>query len=389
MKPRLCLFTDSLEPSGVGEHMLLLAHELKNQYRMAFVCPPSFHGAPFLERAAQDGMQTFALRVENGTAAAHDELQLWLRSEQIAIFHGHAGIGWEGHAAVFAARRADVPHIVRTEHLPHLITDEWQQTEHAALMQHVDRLLCVSDEARHTFLQAGIAPDQVTTVRNGIRAPHRLAPDFSSLRAQLGLDSTAKIALTVGRMTEQKGYRYLLEAVPRVLESAPQTHFLWAGEGELQNELRARVCELGLENRVHFLGRREDVPQLLAACDLFVLPSLFEGLPLVVLEAMAMGVPVVGTRVCGTGEAVCDGETGRLVHPRDALALANGVLEVLKNPQQALQWGENGRARFALEFSASRMARETAAVYEEVLGRQIDNRVLDGVLTAPLRLATV
>lgn len=388
MKPRLCLFTDSLEPSGVGEHMLLLADELKTQYRVAFACPPSLHGKPFLERAAHWGLQTFELRVAQGATQAYNELENWLQSQGTEIFHGHAGIGWEGHDAVLTARRAGVPCIVRTEHLPHLITEEWQQCEHAELMQCVDRLICVSGEARRSFLQAGIATSQVQTVRNGIRAPRDLHSVSSLIRAELKLKSTDKIALTVGRMTEQKGYRYLLDAVHRVLEGAPQTHFLWVGEGELSGELQARVSECRLGNYIHFLGRRGDVPQLLAACDVFVLPSLFEGLPLVVLEAMAMGVPVVGTRVCGTSEAIADGETGRLVNPRDALSLANGILEVLENPRQAARWGATGRKRFEREFSANRMAHETSAIYQDVLQRHASNRVLESAVVSGWRLAT-
>ena len=109
---------------------------------------------------------------------------------------------------------------------------------------------------------------------------------------------------------------------------------------------------------------------LMAAADLVVLPSLFEGLPLVVLEAMAAGLPVVGTRVCGTTEAVCDGMTGRLVEAQDAAALADAVLEVLERPELAARWGDARRRRFEREFQPARMARETAAVYEELLGAQ-------------------
>ncbi|HEX2171392.1 MAG TPA: glycosyltransferase, partial [Dehalococcoidia bacterium] len=114
-------------------------------------------------------------------------------------------------------------------------------------------------------------------------------------------------------------------------------------------------------------GHRDDARALIAASDLFVLPSLFEGLPLVVLEAMAAGFPVVATRVCGTSEAVEDGVTGRLVTPEDPQALADGILEALCQPERAAQWGRAGRLRVEQEFRPARMAQETTAIYAEVL----------------------
>ena len=147
----------------------------------------------------------------------------------------------------------------------------------------------------------------------------------------------------------------------------PETHFVLVGEGQLKDELRARVRGLGLQSQVHFTGHRDDVPELMTAADLFVLPSLFEGLPLVILEAMAAGLPVIGTRVCGISEAVIDEITGRLVKSGDARALAAAVSEALEQPDLAARWGKAGRNLFEQEFTAARMARETFAVYEGLL----------------------
>src|SRR5829696_5368553 len=104
--------------------------------------------------------------------------------------------------------------------------------------------------------------------------------------------------------------------MPTILAACPTAQFFWVGEGALKEELKHEVRERGLESAVRFLGQRKDVAALLAGADLFVLPSLFEGLPLVILEAMAAGRPVVATRACGTAEVICDGATGRLVPPR-------------------------------------------------------------------------
>lgn len=365
MRPTVCLFTDSLEPSGVGEHMLSLAGELHGRYRMSFVCPPTPAGLPLLERAAAMDVETLALEEERGEAHRR-RLGDWFRARAVDVFHGHAGIAWEGHDGIYAARDAGVPAVLRTEHLPYLLTDSGQREDHRRLVRAVDRLVCVSRHQYSTFVAAGVPTASLRVVRNGIN-PALSRPHQREVRRRLGVSSDARLILTTGRLTEQKGHRYLAEAAPTVVGRAPDVHFVWVGEGILEGELRARVRQLGMEGHVSFLGRRADAAEILAASALFVLPSLFEGLPLVVLEAMAAGVPVVGTRGCGTAEAVADRVTGRLVDPGDAAVLAEAILDVLEAPIRARRWGEAGRQRFEREFRASRMAAETAAVYGELL----------------------
>jgi glycosyltransferase involved in cell wall biosynthesis len=282
------------------------------------------------------------------------------------VFHAHAGIGWEGHEGVRAARAAGVPVVVRTEHLPQVITDSEERDEYRSLIPRVDRFVCVSEDARPGFLRAGVPPAKLVVVRNGIRhrEPRR---GRAAVRSGLGLGARDRVVLTVGRLAEQKGHRSLCRAVPAILERVPNARFLWAGDGPLEGELRALACRLGVDETVRFLGRRDDVPDLLGAADLFVLPSLFEGLPLAVLEAMAAGLPVVATRAGGTAEVVDDGVTGHLVPAGDVAALADAVADLLRHPARARAWGRAGRARFEREFHAGRMARETAEVYRGLL----------------------
>ena len=363
MRPRLCLFTDSFEPSGVGEHMLALAAELQGDYFISFVCRPTPQGLPTLQRAAAMGLETLAIEARG--RPGREKLRQWLCSWRPEIFHGHAGIGWEGLGGICVARRVGVPTVLRTEHLPYLITDKPKQALHKSVMQYLDRLICVSEQARLSFLEAGLPEEKLRTVRNGI--PLRaIKTDRPGVRARLGLDPSCQVVLTVGRFAEQKGYRYLVEAVPLVLEHLPDARFVWVGTGRLEQELRRRVEHLGLGASVTFAGRCHDVSQLMAAADLFVLPSLFEGLPLTVLEAMAAGLPVVATAGCGAAEAVVDGKTGRIVEPANVAQLASTIVEILKQPDLAARWGTAGRLRVEREFSASRMAQETAAVYDEL-----------------------
>ena len=370
--PTICLFTDSHDPSGMGEHMLILAAQLLQRYRVLFACTHCEKGDGFLDRAEALGCLIVPLP-SNDTKAASQELQWLLQEIGVAVFHCHAGIGWEGHEGIRAAHAARVPVIIRTEHLPYLLTDPRQCAEYQALLPMVDQIICVSAEAAKSYRAAGVPAAKVSVVRNGI-IPQRPEPDRTGIRAHFGLPADAQLVLTVARFTEQKGHRHLIDAIPAILAAAPKAHFVWVGEGPLKEELRQQATAQGIdEQRLILAGRRQDVPDLLAAADLFVLPSLFEGLPLVVLEAMAAGIPVVGTRVCGTNEAITDGLNGRLVAAQDSVALANAVIEALRQPGLTARWVHAGRTRFEQEFSAARMAEETAALYEELCAEAQSN----------------
>ncbi|HYP20392.1 MAG TPA: glycosyltransferase family 4 protein [Chloroflexia bacterium] len=361
MKPRLCLFTDSIEPSGVGEHMLCLAEELRAQYDV-FVLGWSSTG--MYARAAERGFPVYELSVD---WYVNKDLLIQLEPH---IMHVHAGASWEGHGGVWAARNASVPHVLRTEHLPYLITEKWQQDQYAGFLDWVDAIICVSEGVRRTYAEAGVPEDKLRVVLNGIPiTPERHDSNTAAcrVRTELGLDPGSRLVLTVGRLTEQKGYTYLLDAACIVAAELPGTHFLLAGEGPLERQLRARAGACGASSNVHFLGPRPGVAHLMSACDLFVLPSLFEGLPLVVLEAMSAGRAVVATHVCGTEEAVADAVTGRLVPARDPNALAEAITYALLNHEVRDAWGVAGRERVNVQFTASRMAGEVAAIYDALL----------------------
>lgn len=365
MKTSLCLFTDSLEPSGLGEVMLTLGSELRRQYRVSFVCPPTPSGIRLLERARHLSLNTLALEVR-GDRTPWTQLISWLRTESTAVLHVHAAIGWEGHNAVFAGRAALTPLILRTEHLPNLITDPRQRAGYSRMAQFVDRIICVCAEGRTSFIEAGIAAAKLSVIHNGI---HVRTPDLprSAVRASFHLPPGARLILTVARLTEQKGHRYLLEAIPQILSELPNTYFLCVCDGPLSADLREHVKSLGLSERVFLLGKRNDVSNLMAASDLFVLPSLFEGLPIVVLEAMSVGLPVVSTNVCGVRKAIQDDVHGRLVRLKDASGLAAAILEALRQPELTARWAAAAKARLLREFSAAKMAVETATLYERLL----------------------
>ena len=357
MTSRICLATDSLEPSGVGQHMVMLGAGLSEAVDIVVACPDSAGGSALLDRAAEAGLGI--RKLPDDPIAVVD----WLRRHKFAALHIHAGIGWEGHDLAAAGRAANVPTIVRTEHLPDLITDAAQRGQYRAGIALVDRVICVSEASAASHRAAG-APDPVT-IRNGItvRPGQR---SRASIRSELGIRNDQPLVLTAARFTAQKDHATLVAAVPSVLARNPETCFVLAGDGPLLEDVRHAAAELGVGPAIRMLGHRSDVPDLLGAADLFVLPSRFEGLPLAVLEAMAAGVPVVATRIGGTEEAVLDGTTGQLVRPGDPAELAAAISAALGDRDASARRGLAGRHRFLMEFTAKRMAASTLELYRSL-----------------------
>ena len=352
---RLCLATDSREPSGVGEHMLALASEFRTRFAVVLACPESPGGTALLRRAARLGVGVKRLD-DSPEATRH-----WLASAGFDILHVHAGIGWEGHGLARLARAAAVPRLVRTEHLPDLVTDPQQRRDCAEGLALVDRVICVSASAAATFRETVGDIGKLVVVRNGHPAPAPLR-DRAAVRAAFGAASESAVLLTVARFTPQKDHTTLLAALPAVLARHPGAQIWLAGSGPVEDAVKRLAEAMSLGAAVRFLGQRDDVADLLAGADLFVLPSRFEGLPLAVLEAMAAGRAVVATAAGGTGEAVTDDVTGRLVPPGDPAALAQAILDVLA-PGCAERLGAAGRARYAASFTSARMGDDTAQVY--------------------------
>ena len=214
------------------------------------------------------------------------------------------------------------------------------------------------------------APAKVRVIPNGIDL-NRFTPRPGSgaLRAALGVPASAPVALSIGRHVAEKGYRHLVAAAGLVAQTKPAAHWVLVGDGELRSELEAQARRLGLESCVHFAGWRDDVADVLALADVFVLPSESEGFGRVLVEAMAMGRAVVATAVGGIPDIVLAGETGLLVEPAHPAALAGAVSALLADPARAVRLGAAGRARAESTFSLGAHVDAVERLYEEVLGR--------------------
>ena len=187
------------------------------------------------------------------------------------------------------------------------------------------------------------------------------------LRMELGISESQPVVAVACRLVRLKGVSYALQAFAAVRTEFPQAQLLIAGDGVLREQLEAEARQAGLSGSARFLGWRDDVPQLLAACDLFMVPSLSEGFGLVYLEAMAQELPVIATRISAITEVVADGETGLLVPPHDVPALRDALLTLLRDRPLACRMGLAGRQRFETRFHESRMLDETVALYDELL----------------------
>lgn len=239
------------------------------------------------------------------------------------------------------------------------------------------KVVAVCELARQAEIKrAGLSPDKVVTIYNCIDACE-LATNASTrakVRQEFGIPARAPLIGTVGRLHPQKGLSTLLAAMTDLKTHIPTVRWLVVGDGELREELEQQTDAYGLSDSVIFAGARSDVPQILAALDLFALPSLWEGLPLAALEAMAAGLPVIATTVGGVPEVVVNEVTGLLVPPNNPAALAQALRQVLANPAQRQAMGAAGQEQVAKKFSVSSIIPQIEALYEALLLQQLQLR---------------
>jgi glycosyltransferase involved in cell wall biosynthesis len=230
------------------------------------------------------------------------------------------------------------------------------------------RTIAVSNPlADHLSRDLHVRRSQIATILNGVR---RMPTGPAMLRDELALEAGDRLIVAVGNLYPVKGHQHLIDALALLAERHPTAHVAISGRGELADALSSRAQAAGIGNRVHLLGLRSDVPAVLQAADLFVLPSLSEGLPLALLEAMFAGRPIVATNVGDVSVALADGDAGVLVEPGSAPALARAIDALLTNRDQASELGARASRRAAAEYDLSQMVRRYSAVYDSLLGRR-------------------
>jgi glycosyltransferase involved in cell wall biosynthesis len=327
------------------------------------------------------------------------------RKERPHLVHTHTSKA--GILGRIAARQAGVPLVVHTPHghVFHSYESGLKTKLFIAAERYcarmTDRLIALTPNERQEHLELGIGPQSGwSVVHSGIDfGPFEAArPEREQVRQQLGIGSDVILLGTVGRLVPIKGQCHLIDAFAQLAAQHPKLQLIVVGDGELRGALVDQCSAHGLPivqhdlpdgcgnggasqslgARVHFTGLRRDVPRLMAAMDLFVLPSLNEGMGRVLVEAMAMELPCVASRVSGIPDVVADGETGWLVPPRDSQALSAALQAALAHPAELRARGQRGRARAVPSFGLPCMLDQLEAVYRELLQRK-------GIVAPPLR----
>lgn len=296
-----------------------------------------------------------------------------IRRNRCDIIHTHSSKA--GVLGRWAGWMAGVPIIVHTVHgwghtdRQHPFVRSVYITLEKLTQRVTDRLIVVSPRNTEKGLADGIAtPDKYVTIRSGIELDRFLRPSRSraEMRAELSIPPDVPVMGTVARLSLQKAPLDFVTAAAIVADAIPQAHFVFVGDGPLRDQTEAAIEEAGLTTRFHLTGLRRDVPELLTTFDVFALSSLWEGLPRVLPQAMAAGLPMIATAIDGNAEAISDGVNGRLVPPADPPALARAVIALLRDPDAARRMGQAGLARVR-EFSAAKMVDDIARLYEALL----------------------
>lgn len=291
-----------------------------------------------------------------------------MRTEQIDVVHTYlySRSSVYGRLAAILAR---VPVIVASE-MGRVGQYSWKRRGAEWLLaRFTDHFVTPSQATRVNLIRTDrIPPSQVTVIYPGIDSRQLDVEETPAIaRYRLGVPAQGAVIGVLARLDPVKRHADLIAAFPQILQVAPTTRLIFIGDGPAAPNLRRLVHETGVAEQVYFLGERRDIPRVLNALDLLVLPSQQEGLPNSILEAMAAGVPVVATRVGGIPEIVVDGATGLLVSPGDPMALANAINSLLRNPGDRRRMGAQGLARVEVHFTARRAAAELETLYWRLL----------------------
>ncbi|HET9400052.1 MAG TPA: glycosyltransferase family 4 protein [Candidatus Acidoferrales bacterium] len=286
---------------------------------------------------------------------------------QIDLLHCHTF-----RASFFAsplARICRVPVIIETSHGREVWRRGWLKSKFyidRMASSLVDHFVAVSSATAEFLIQTKrIAPRRISVIRSAIDLrnfdPRREPPP--GLRERLGFGPSDRIIVVAGRLEPQKGHAVLLHAMPLIRAKYPQVRLVCLSDGSLRPSLEAKALELGIGESVRFVGRQPDVRDWLALGEISVLPSLFEGLPLAAIEALALCKPVVASHVDGTPEVVLNGRTGLTVPPSDPEKLAEAICKMLQDPESAKQMAMNGRELVKREFSVETLVQRTQDLY--------------------------
>lgn len=288
---------------------------------------------------------------------------------------------WADFVGTLAARSARAPVVISWETVSHEgdpYHHQWQRRAGYRLaMRFVDKVVAVSHEIKNSLIRRrGLAADMIEVIHYGVDLDKFHSDGkFQGKKNELGFGEEEIIIALIARLEEVKGHRFYLEAFSQVAKKHPQVSTIFVGDGSCRAVLEKMVHETGLNARVRFLGIRHDIDEILNAVDLVALPAIAgEGLPNVVLEAMACGKPIVATTVGGTGEAVRHGENGFLVPPGEVAAMQKALEAILGDRSKMSQFGRNSRAIAEKEFSLRKQVAGFENLYDDLYQRKASSK---------------
>ncbi|HEY7678311.1 MAG TPA: glycosyltransferase [Candidatus Methylomirabilis sp.] len=372
MKPvGICYLIHQLEMGGTETHLVEVVRHLDRRRFAPVVCCLREPGRLGKHVEAM-GVPVLGLGIERiyGRKAYRmaDAFAAFLRHHHVRILHNYlvsANI-----YGTLVGRLARVPRIV-TSRRDMGFSRNWRLglVERCLVNRRVDRIVVVCDAVRQRAArEMGAGPAKVTTIPNGIDTETWVPrPPDPALQERWGIAPGDQVVGIVGVLTPVKGHRYFLEAAMRIAWDRPGVKFLVVGDGTERKDCERLARELAIGDRVIFAGSQDETAPFLTLMDVVVCSSLSEGMSMSLLEAMAMGKPVVATRVGGNPEVVADGVTGLLVPARDGLVLAKAIQRLLDDPLAAAYMGQAGRARAESEFTLRGMVRRMEELYAGLL----------------------
>lgn len=361
-----------LVPSlGPGGYERVVCHICRNishvRYEIAVCCLK--HIGLLGLKLREDGIQIKSLSPEKNTVDKYFAFSKILRiisAGKFDVVHTHSHFAFR--EAVIARLLCHNFRLVHTFHFgdyPNLAFS--RLLTEAVSCRVADALIAVSENQRHSILEAfRLNPQHVKTVLNGV-APIHPHPNPAALRQKFGIPENARIVGTVGLIHKQKNYPAFLEVARRVISSNPNVYFIIIGRGILEKEIKSIAKSMGIDDKVIFAGLREDATDIIQIYDVFLLTSLWEAMPMVLLEAIAAGLPVVATNVGENSKIVLHGQNGYLTPVNEIAALTQYLKRLLDDDDMRDKFGATSRIHFKIFFSARVMASNYERIYSDII----------------------
>lgn len=318
-------------------------------------------GSPLSEKIRGEGITANEVRMRGEwDLLAVLKLRNILKRISPDILHLHTS---HAHTLGFlAAKTGFVKKTLVTRRMDYLVKGFFSRSKY----RKVDFIAAISTGVKKALIQSDIPEDRIEVIHSSLQPV--FIPEKSRIREELDVPSDTPLIGCVASLHERKGHRFLFRAFTSVLKEFPDATLLLAGDGPLGAELKQLASDLGISKNVVFLGFRKDIPNILAGIDLFVLPSLLEGLGVSLLEASHAELPIIASKTGGTPDVVKDGETGLLAPPGDSQTLAQKILYILKHPSKGKEMGRNAKSWISKEFSAEAMVNRYIKLYKKLLG---------------------